>query len=279
MNGQHEYSLMWLFFLIPFNVIADQADGFNNVSASTLFGNFWYLPIVFAGLFLAFWLIANIRYRLKMKRLAEIEQIRKSAAQDFHDELGSKLSVISMYAQLAKTQMNGHNFEADQYLEKVIQTSNSLYGSMKDLLWTLNPEKDSLQELMYQLCDFGDELFEHSLITFTAKRPEKFTDVKLNMNLKRHILLIFKEAMNNCLKHSFAQHAMLTFSIQKNILIIDFQDNGEGLDLASASKGDGIRNMKLRAKKIDAQLKIANLEKGMVVNLTCDLSKAREFSA
>ena len=152
---------------------------------------------------LLIWFGFYIRYQYKLAQLAEIEKVRKSAAQDFHDELGSKLTIISMFGELTRSKLNGHTEEVGPYISKVIDTSNSLYQSMKDLLWALNPEQDTVKDIYFQIKDFGDELFDQTGVEFQSEGIEEvLSDRLLPMEYKRHVLLIFKEIMNNALKHS-----------------------------------------------------------------------------
>ena len=83
--------------------------------------------------------------------------------------------------------------EVAPYLDKVSNTANSLYHSMKDLIWALNPEQDYVQDLYLQLKDFGDDLFDQTGVAFNSEGIEATLCKKsLPMEYKRHILLIFK---------------------------------------------------------------------------------------
>ncbi len=229
------------------------------------------LILLFAGLM---WLVFNIRYSLKMKRLAEIERVRRDAAEDFHDELGSKLTVISMYSELTRRNINGNDETTGKYLEKVIDTSNSLYGSMKDLLWALNPEKDSLDDLFLELKKVGNELFEDSNINFSSNQlPRELKKEQLPIQIKRHVLLIFKEVMNNTLKHANCSAAHLDIRLKGNTLFICFKDNGKGFDFEPKDAGAGLVNIQNRARKIAGNLTIISNPKGTQVNLICPIQE------
>ncbi len=240
----------------------------------TILTPFWktgwfYLALVLTLLLVSWW-VYHMLYRMKMQRLAEIESVRKLAAQDFHDELGSKLSIISMYSELTKKQLGGTDKQVPGYLNKVITTSNSLYDSMKDLLWALNPEQDTIHDLFLNLKDFGEELYSHSDIEFQSTGMSgEWADQQLPMQYKRHILLIFKEAMNNSLRHSGASVVSLCMSNNDGVLTVKVTDNGSGFDVETASKGEGLNNMKSRARKIKGQLLVQSSAAGSTVQLDC----------
>lgn len=238
----------------------------------------WFYMLI-GGLCLAvIWGGYHLTYLMKMRRIAEIEKVRINAAQDFHDELGSKLSVISMYSELTKEQLSQQQQDQEGtriLLDKVIQTSNSLYDSMKDMIWALNPEQDKLEDLFFQLKDFGENLFSHSDIEFRCQGIQGSAElIELSMHNKRHILLIFKEAMHNALKHSGAGLVHLNIYREPKHLLIELQDDGQGfaLDQPSSSGGEGLQNMRHRAEKIKCQLNIQSGKEGTTIQLRCPLA-------
>ncbi|MEM1321002.1 MAG: two-component regulator propeller domain-containing protein [Bacteroidota bacterium] len=238
---------------------------------------FWQTSWFYAFLVLSTLLLAGLGYhlvyRFKLRKVAEIDAVRKLAAQDFHDELGSKLSIISMYSELTKKQLNGAVKYAPTYLNKVITTSNSLYDSMKDMLWALNPEQDTIHDLFLHLKDFGEELFSHSETDFHSLGIESdWGDKLLPMQYKRHILLIFKEAMNNSLRHSKASTITLKMSNVRNILTVEVGDNGKGFQETMGHRGEGLNNMESRARRISGKLFVSTSSTGTLVKLVCPLS-------
>ncbi|MEO1625246.1 MAG: two-component regulator propeller domain-containing protein [Bacteroidota bacterium] len=260
---------------------ATTKDGVVNKSGKSLLliieRPFWQSPWFYAGIGLLVLLCSAsffyLMYRLKLRQMAEVEAVRQLAAQDFHDELGSKLSIISLYSELSKKGVQKRDIQTPVYLDKVAQTSNSLYDSMKDLLWSLNPEKDSLCDLFLHLKDFGEELFTHSEIEFQSvgiDKPPK-NGLALPMNYKRHILLIGKEAMHNCLRHADCHQVNLKMSYSHKSLTLRIEDDGKGFDPRTQRMGDGLHNMQSRARKINASLKINASHKGTKVQLVCPI--------
>lgn len=249
-------------------------DTLQIIIATPFWKTSWFYLILIAGFAGLVWFIFYVRYQYKMAKLAEIDRVRKNAAQDFHDELGSKLTIISMFSELTKSRLNGNGKEVSPYINKVIETSNSLYQSMKDLIWALNPEQDTVKDLYFQIKDFGDDLFDQTGIAFHSEGiADEVMDRELPMEYKRHILLIFKELMNNALKHSQCNDASLKMSIEKNQLITEFRDNGVGFNPEENSSGDGLKNIYSRAEKIGGKLSVSTNGKGTRVLLTCELKE------
>jgi ligand-binding sensor domain-containing protein/two-component sensor histidine kinase len=258
-------------------ILAKNRDGAMNKIGDTVkiiieapfWQSWWFLLAILCLISFLIWAIYHIRYSNKMQKLAEIERVRINAAQDFHDELGSKLTVISMFTELTKSKLNGHYHEVAPYLDKVSDTAGSLYHSMKDLLWALNPEQDTVQDLFLQLKDFGDELFDQTGVEFKSQGIDTpLQDKAIPMEYKRHILLIFKELMNNSLKHSDCTSVCLTINEAAQNLKITLADNGAGFNSSDEYDGDGLKNIYSRANKISGKISVHSNNRGTSVMLS-----------
>ncbi len=233
--------------------------------------SWWFLLGILCLISFLIWAVYHIQYLDKMQKLAQIERVRKNAAQDFHDELGSKLTIISMFTELTKSKLNGDYHEVAPYLDKVSDTAGSLYHSMKDLIWALNPEHDTVQDLFLQLKDFGDELFDQTGVEFKSQGIDTpLQDKQIPMEYKRHILLIFKELMNNALKHSDCTAVGLTINNDSKYFRIILEDNGVGFNSSDEYDGDGLKNIYSRANKINGKISVFSNHRGTSVMLSVE---------
>lgn len=260
----------------------------------------WFYLLAIVSVISVIVLIHNYRVGVKVEQMRQIERVRKKAAADFHDELGHKLTKISLFSELIRRSYDSVSPENLDYLNRISDISGNLYNGMRDFLWTLDPSKDSLYEVMIRLKDFGDEFFDKTGISFQVQgiSRKSLGDISLTMDWKRHIILMFKEAMNNILKHSDCRNVMLDVSLEDNFLRIVLRDDGIGFfpaemqganrpaksagvsalssqEVAAApvavkvqkTTGLGIKNMKERARKLNADFTIlsSNGHKGTTV--------------
>ncbi|MEZ4851713.1 MAG: two-component regulator propeller domain-containing protein [Bacteroidia bacterium] len=194
--------------------------------------------------------------RIEMAKIEEREKVRKNTSADFHDELGHKLTKISLFMELARRQIEPESPIAD-YFQKIEKNTQSLSEGMRDLIWILDPGQDSLYDTIIRLKDFGDHLYEHTNITFrTSGITDNLDGIPLDISSRRHLVMIFKEAMHNALKYADCDEVFLSTEIHADELVISFRDNGIGFDLNQKSKGYGLKNMQERAEKIKAEFQI-----------------------
>ena len=190
--------------------------------------------------------------QLEQAKADERERFRKRTARDFHDEAGNRITKLALLTEVAKRRPDADKGLMAQMEENV----QALRSGMRDFIWVLDPENDNLHDTLLRLKDFGNGLFEHSPIRFHAEGLDAgLRQIPLSGNERRHLLLIFKEAMNNAVKYSEATEAVLSINRQKGKTTLVFQDNGKGFDPASVS-GNGLRNMRERAGKIGAGILI-----------------------
>ncbi|MCI5083377.1 MAG: hypothetical protein MRY78_16890 [Saprospiraceae bacterium] len=217
---------------------------------------------------LIFWLI--IRYRENQIRLIESikqterERFRKKAARDFHDEAGNKITKLSLLAAVIRNHLP-EQLPLVQNMESHIQ---ELRSGMRDFIWVLDPDKDSLEDTLTRIRDFGNQFFEYSTTRFVYFQQAHLPlQQKLSSQQRRHLLLIFKEIMHNCIKHAQAQKASLSVEYRDKQLLFLFEDDGIGFAQADTT-GNGLQNLKSRAQKLSAQLDIHSAKaKGTTIQL------------
>ncbi len=221
---------------------------------------FWF-KLLMAVLLVAA-IIFFVRYRIKTKIKKEIEfqkireeeatKIRKQTAIDFHDELGHRLTRISLLAEMIRKKLHNAFIEIDPMLKNISENSHRLYEGTKDFIWAIDPDQDNLYDLIVRLKDFGDELFNRTEIKFSIKGlEESLQKYPVNMEWKRQIPLIFKEAMNNALKYSECKSVTLEIVLRdENKAEIFLFDDGKGFNIEKVYEGNGLKNMKNRGEKL-----------------------------
>ena len=211
--------------------------------------------------------IAQIKHEERFKRYHAVEQarqeererVRKKIAADFHDESGHKITKIALFCGVLQSKLKGRFTEVEEYLERIMKMAGSLHKDMSDFIWSLDPDEDTLHDTALKLKDFGDKLFDHTEIRFRLEglAPE-LEQAHLPMETRQNLTCIFKEGMNNILKHSRAscRNVEFTFSRNNGTYAVRLQDDGYGFDLEHCTLGRGLRNMQERARVIGGELRI-----------------------
>jgi ligand-binding sensor domain-containing protein/signal transduction histidine kinase len=238
----------------------------------------WFQALVLLSVAGLIYAIYRFRLNNRRSKARVLENIRQSAAADFHDEMGNKLTRIALFSEVLEQKLNGSSSEISSYVSKIKDNSHVLNSSMRDFLWALDPAKDTAFDLIILLKDFGDELFDNSGINFHgAAIKETLKSYPLSMDWKRHLVMIFKEAMHNALKYSMARNVTLKASLSRDVLNLSLTDDGQGFDPMEIDNGYGQANMKRRADQLGASVSIESKPgKGTIVTFVGTLSKKYE---
>lgn len=223
------------------------------------------LSLILTGIFIQLLINkAKRRKETQLERLRQEEQekIKQRTSEDFHDELGNKLTRISLLADILQKKVEPGDTEKAGLISQIKDNVQSLYTGTKDVIWSLSPGSDNLLEILQRIEQFGAGLFHDSAIDFSMEGlTEIDPETKLPIDYSRNIIMIFKELLNNCLRHAKATKVLISVQPADNdqLLIIQ-QDNGMGYNQNTVKKGNGLNNIQRRAERIGAELEIVSEE-------------------
>jgi hypothetical protein len=204
---------------------------------------------------IAIYLFFLYNYRQKLKLL----NIRTKLAADLHDEVGANLSSIAIYVALLRQKIP-KNIALVSILDKITENSEESVTLMRDTVWAINPNNDSVDQLISRCRSVGKELLSAKGIRFSIVVDESFQRLSLHMELRRNIYLLYKEALHNIVKHSQATESLVRFQAKGNSWSVMIHDNGVGFDPALVYEGNGLRNFVLRGQEADLRVQVTSQE-------------------
>ncbi len=216
---------------------------------------FQYGSVIFLALLLltAFLLINRYRVMQKAKRQIEIEKMRNSIARDLHDDIGSTITGINILSNVLLKQQ-GDPKAMYSNLQKINENSVAIMESMGDIVWAINPLNDTVEKIIYRMREFAAEILEPLNIRFNFKVNGDIASVKLDPAKRKDFFLIYKEALNNAAKYSRCSHIDIVIEYNGKTLKMNITDDGRGFDEDFTRKGNGIRNIRERAREMPALL-------------------------
>ena len=204
-----------------------------------------------------------IYYRNRLKQQLHLQNMRSQISSDLHDEIGSSLTRLSMI-------MNSVEVKEDDFSKQYFQKGNEVLtgaiSKIRDVVWAIDARNDQTGDLLDRMEDFAFDMFKSRNINY------QFVSDSINRNeilpplVRQNVYLIFKEAITNIVKHSDATQVLIDFVEKDKGLFLNICDNGS-LQEGQKVKGAGLSNMKLRAKRIKANLKIEQSDDGFQVTL------------
>lgn len=222
----------------------------------------------------------------KEERLAELERVRKRIATDLHDDIGASLTQITVLSEVARQSLSREGFQSEQ-LGQISAVSNELVEAMSDIVWAINPKKDHLSDLVHRMRRFASDVFTSRGLRFTFDAPDAAHDTRLGASVRREVFLIFKESVNNVLKHANASVVAIEFRLEGGRLELSVSDDGRGFNSSGSvtlsgeyeptdgTGGNGLHSMRRRAAEMGGRFEVSSKsDAGTTVTLSLPVASA-----
>jgi ligand-binding sensor domain-containing protein/signal transduction histidine kinase len=214
-------------------------------------------------------------HRYRVAQLLAFERMRTRIATDLHDDVGASLSHIAVLSELASSEAErlGPGFSVQllrEPLARITSVSGELIDSLSDIVWAISPRKDGARNLSQRMREFAEGVLVPRNVEFHLEAPGIGADLKLSPDVRRQVFLIFKECVNNIVRHSGSSRVECDLRMEAGELVLHLRDNGKGFDAANGSSGEGhgLFSIRRRAEEIGGKLElVAEPEQGARVVL------------
>jgi signal transduction histidine kinase len=191
--------------------------------------------------------------RLKQQRLLEQERLR--IAQNIHDDLGARVTQISLLSGMAQESATlPEKARAD--FASISSMSRELVSALYETVWAVNPENDNLDALGNYLCQMINQLCNQAQLRCRLHVLDLPRDVQVSSQTRHNIIMAVKEAVHNVIKHAHASEVTLLVDFTGRLLTVSIQDDGGGFQQAGDPVGNGLTNMKRRLADIGGDCSI-----------------------
>ncbi len=195
-------------------------------------------------------------HRYRIQQLLALEHMRLRIAADLHDDIGSSLSQVSMLGELARRSLNGSNPAAGELIDRMAATSREAVASMGDIVWTIHPRNGGLGDLVKRMRSFAVDVLSARGMEFDFDAPAQEQELSLPLDVRRDLLLIFKESVNNAARHSGGRSVRVGLRCTGAGVLLTVEDDGRGFDLDRVSPGQGLGTMCARAKRLGGRCEV-----------------------
>jgi ligand-binding sensor domain-containing protein len=244
---------------------AKGATSVNEITVTIRVKQVFYKTFWFIGLLLAAAIaIAYAAVRYRINQVKKIQVLRTRIASDLHDEVGSSLVHITMLSEMAKRADNKPLM--DDQLTNISDISRGAVSTMKDMIWSIDARYDTMDGMISHMRDHIHNVLGPADISFSFNQQGLQEHKKLSVVFRQNVYLIFKEAINNLVKHSGAGHVQIDLQKENGLFSMRIADDGTGIASGKHSSGQGLSNMQMRARRLNATLDITSV-KGVTILL------------
>ncbi|MBC8125592.1 MAG: hypothetical protein H8M99_00380 [Gloeobacteraceae cyanobacterium ES-bin-144] len=230
--------------------------------------------IIFAalGLIGAFLIIVlPIRYRLKANR--ELIQVRERIAGDLHDEVGSNLGSIQMFADLAE----GRSGPSDE-LKRIQRIAAETVSAVRDIVWLLRPQGEHRIGTIEHLRETSSIMLENYKWKFSAN--QEAWQVELPEEDTRHLFLFFREALHNIMRHATATKVEVRIEKSADDFLLTISDDGVGIEAVRLARPATLRALRQRSENLGGDFQVeSHPGEGTSLKLVVPLDRKRKRKA
>jgi signal transduction histidine kinase len=203
-------------------------------------------------------------FETKLAVLNAQQKERNRISADMHDDLGSGITAIRLYSELAKTRLGN---EPVPEIEKISSSANELLNNMNAIIWTMNSSNDTLENMIAYIRSYAQEYLDTTGTACKFSIEEDLPNIAVSGQIRRNVFLVIKETLNNILKHAKATEVNISLLKVADGLSLFIHDNGIGIDLNNIRRfGNGLANMKKRMEEMGIDFLIEN-KNGTLVTL------------
>jgi signal transduction histidine kinase len=246
------------------NELAERKLKQERIFRNSLFAGMGLLSLIAALLF--------NRYSLqkKIKEQRALLDVRNKISKDLHDDIGSTLTSIHILSNVSEQAIDKDPDRVKEMLHTISGQSKQVQQNMSDIVWAIRPDNDKIDNLIARIREYIGQSFEPQGITTNLAVDDFILPISLPMDYRKEVLLIYKEAMNNVLKHAQATKVDIALTREGNMLKLTIKDNGKWKHNPHAS-GTGSQSMRERAAHIGGNLEIREMNTGTLVTLSAPI--------
>lgn len=223
--------------------------------------SWWFILMISLSVSAIIYLILRARWNQKL----EMERLRTRISSDIHDEVSGLLAGISMQSELLNLKITDPSISKS--VTQITEVSRKAMAKLSDVLWSIDSRRDSLEDLLLRMHEDAEYLLAQNGIEYIFEKKDLPLNKKLNVQNRQDIYFIYKELLNNIVKHSKASHVHIQVIAQDVSLLMKIQDDGAPTQQSlSPINGQGIQNMGMRAKRLHADLTL-----DFIATRTCTL--------
>jgi ligand-binding sensor domain-containing protein len=230
-----------------------------------IYQNIWFWTGI---IMLIAWVLYLIRRTAMVTKLVDMERMRVRIASDLHDDVGASLTEIALQSDflLAGTVQR----ELKDSLTQIGRQCRKIVGSLDDIVWSIDARNDSLGDLTDRIQDYALGVLDLMQFDIEYAFDSLPMEKKIPVEIRENTYLIIKEALNNVVKYSNGDRVVIRLTLEEHTLNAVVSDNGYAIT-NSKKTGHGLRNMEMRAQRMNGILTIDNKD-GFSVSLQVPLS-------
>ncbi len=192
---------------------------------------------------------------LELEHQRALEQERVRIAQDIHDDLGARVTQISLLSGMARSNATTLD-QACADFDRISALCRELVSALYETVWAVNPENDNLDALGDYLGQKAHELCQHAGLRCRLDVGKLPRESQVSSQTRHNVTMAVKEVVHNVVKHSHASELTMKIGLEGDQLQVAIQDDGSGFSADAPPTGNGLANVKRRMEDLGGSCRV-----------------------
>ncbi|HRH60025.1 MAG TPA: two-component regulator propeller domain-containing protein, partial [Chitinophagaceae bacterium] len=190
--------------------------------------SFWQTPWFYALLVLAGLFIFYRLYKTTEQRRKKEEKLRSRIAGNLHSEVSATLGSVNVLSEMAKMKMDEDSAAAKDYINKISFTTAGTIEAMQDILWSIDPQNDTMQKTAERMKQIAADLLGTKNIAYSFCIHDNVLRTSPDMQMRHHLLGIYKSLIKNITENTPCYQVNIDLNKKENYLLLSIEDDGKG---------------------------------------------------
>jgi signal transduction histidine kinase len=204
----------------------------------------------------------NVLFRIRLRQKMQILKVRQKLHRDLHDDVGATLSAVKVYSEILQA-----DSQNPVIIELIKNNAIDMIDKLEVIAWATNPQHDTYKSFKELITHHASSVCYAKQINLLIKVDEISETTVMPGDIRQNLFLIFKEALNNIIKHAEASECQVSLSMHNQQLCFMIADNGKGFLNKNEASGNGLKNMYRRAEEIKAKMVVHSTPEGTILTI------------
>ncbi|RDK89238.1 tetratricopeptide repeat-containing sensor histidine kinase [Marinirhabdus gelatinilytica] len=187
----------------------------------------------------------------KIETQNKLQEQRLRISRDLHDNIGSQLTFVTSSIDNLQYALKGSNEKITQKLGNISEFTTQTIYELRDTIWAMNKTQITAEDLQVRIANFIDKAGKAAEgVTFNYEVGEGISEKMFTSVQGINIYRIIQESVNNALKHAQASKISVVMEQSEKGTVIEIMDNGIGFNEAEIEAGNGLVNIRKRAREL-----------------------------
>ncbi|MET0463141.1 MAG: two-component regulator propeller domain-containing protein [Chitinophagaceae bacterium] len=205
--------------------------------------------------------------RERVERLKALQKVRTEIANNLHKDVTTTLSHINLLGEMAKIKADKDINRSKEYIDQISSKSQNMIVAMDDILWSIDPENDSMEKTILRMMEFTDAMKQRYGSVIELSVDKKIHSLKMDMKVRNEFFLVFKEGLRMIAEYAQGRDTLINIDIFRNKLSLKLQDATARMDSKVDDIERCIREINSRSKNIHAEADIQYDKNGIAIIL------------